>query len=127
MFKVYLLANEANKTLIYDKFFRIAQGSFLNNIIEILPSAAKEMGFLEIRELCLSIKQSDVNLDSLISEGLFVIKVQTWVGVLDNLGSPSDTLKEALNYLLINTIKLSSSLKYFNFHNLLLKHLIKLN
>ena len=43
----------------------------LKQIINILPSAAKEMGFLEIRELCLQIKQSDVDIESLITDGIF--------------------------------------------------------
>ena len=91
------------------------------SFIAMKPEMAEEMGFLEIRQLGLKVKtvlSLDRPDDDEIQEVYnleFLGQIKIWLNVVSNQ-SGSNPLRNAVISLLINTLKVSSHLKYHPFH-----------
>jgi len=88
-------------------------------IIAMKPERAQEMGFLEIRMLGLKVKAitsqdkpEDEQIQSIYNQE-FLNQIKLWMNVVGNNKNP---LQSALVHLLMNTLKVSSHLKYNPFH-----------
>lgn len=93
LFRYLVLSKgETERDLAYERVIQAAQKhqpSMVPTLIAIFPEKSKELGFLEIRSLCLKVKQlskGKFQADQLYSEE-FVSKVSTWAETASNLKS----------------------------------------